>query len=116
MSKDRKPEIIQARRRDGTTLEIIVPMSRVDVEMQPDAPAYVLAVLAFSSRVNGVRRWSQFTLETLRRLERQFGSETLRSVLCGLLDDIAAGFRPTNPVGIFIHRVRLTADSGEMQV
>lgn len=114
--RDSKPEIIQARRRDGSTLQVVVPTCRADVEMQPDIPAHVLAVLAFSARVNGVRRWSEFTRQTLQRLETQYGSATLRECLGCLLDDIATGFRPTNPVGILIHRVRMTADSDSMTI
>lgn len=114
--RDSKPEIIQARRRDGSTLQVVVPTCRADVEMQPDIPSHVLAVLAFSTRVKGVRRWSEFTRQTLQRLETQYGAATLRECLGGLLDDIATGFRPTNPVGILIHRVRMTADSGELRI
>lgn len=112
--KERKAETIQARKRDGSTQTIVIPKSRLDVEMQPDVPAYVLATLAFSLRVNGVRRWSDFTLQTLRRLESQYGAQALRDTLCVLLDDIATGFKPINPVGILIHRIRLTANSGDM--
>lgn len=114
--KERKTEILHARRRDGTTLDIVIPQSRLDVEMQPDVPAHVLATLAFSTCVNGVRRWSEFTRQTLQRLESQYGAQALRDTLCVLLDDIAAGFRPTNPVGLLIHRVRLTANAVDMTV
>lgn len=114
--KERKPEIIQARKRDGSTMSIVIPKTRVDVEMQPEVPAYVLATLAFSARVNGVRRWSDFTLQTLKRLESQYGAQAVRETLAVLLDDIANGFKPSNPIGILIHRIRLTANSGEMTI
>lgn len=114
--KECKPEIIQARKRDGSTLSIVIPKSRLDVEMQPDIPASVLATLAFSVRINGVRRWSDFTLQTLKRMESQYGAQALRDTLCVLLDDIATGFKPTNPIGILIHRIRLTANSGDMTI
>lgn len=114
--KEPKPEIIQARKRDGSTQSIVIPKSRLDVEMQPDIPAYVLSTLAFSVRINGVRRWSDFTLQTLKRLESQYGAQALRETLCVLLDDIATGFKPTNPIGILIHRIRLTANSGNMTI
>lgn len=116
MSRDLKPEIIQARRRDGSTLQVVVPTCRADVEMQPDIPSYVLATLAFSVRINGVRRWSDFTRQTLKRLEGQYGAQALRETLCVLLDDIATGFKPSNPIGILIHRLRLTANSGDMTI
>ena len=114
--KEQKSETIQARKRDGTTQTIVIPKSRLDVEMQPDIPPHVLATLAFSVRVNGVRRWSDFTLQTLKRLESQYGAQALRETLGVLLDDISSGFKPNNPVGILIHRLRLTANSGEMTI
>lgn len=110
------PEIIQAHRANGETLKIVVPLSRVDVEQQPQVPAHVLAVLAFSQKVHGVRRWSEFTAFTLKRLDQQFGDEVLRRTLCALLDDIANGFKPNNPIGIFIHRVRQTSTTAELTV
>lgn len=109
-----KPEIIQARKRDGTVVRVVVPATRVDVEQQPDVPAATLALLAFSSVKDGVRRWSDFTRSTLLKLERSYGDAVLRSTLCALLDDIASGFRPSNPVGLFIHRVRATSNSTEL--
>lgn len=109
-------EIIKAHKRDGSTLDIVVPVRRCDVEMQPGIPAHVLATLAFSKRVDGVRRWSEYTRQTLRRIEEQYGEQTMRNVLGDLLDDIATGFRPHNPIGILIHRVRCSANSGDMMV
>lgn len=111
-----QPEIITASRRNGESLRIVVPHSRVDVEQQLSIPAHVLALLAFSDRVNGVRRWSEFTALTLRRLDSQYGDDVLRRTLCSLLDDIRAGFKPLNPVGIFIHRVRQSATTAELTV
>lgn len=111
-----KPEIVQARSRDGSLVRIVVPHSRLDVEQQPNVPAHVLALLAFSQVVNGVRRWSQFTALTFKRLASQLGDEALRSTLCALLDDMDSGFRPNNPIGIFIHRVRSTASTSELRI
>lgn len=110
------PEIIQARCRDGSTLSVVVPASRVDVEQQPNIPAHVLTLLAFSQKVNGVRRWSEFTAFTLKRLDQQFGDDVLRRTLCALLDDISNGFKPSNPIGIFIHRVRQTSTTADLTV
>ena len=111
-----KAEIIHAHKRDGSVLQIVVPKSSGDVEMQQEVPVHVLALLAFSPRIQGKRRWSEFTRLTLRRLEDQYGSDTLRLVLMGLLDDIQSGFHPENPVGVFIHRVRATATTNELTV
>lgn len=113
---DRKPEVIQARKRDGSVVRVVVPASRIDVEQQPDIPASTLALLAFSTVKDGVRRWSDFTRSTLLTLERSYGDAVLRSTLGALLDDIAGGFRPSNPVGLFIHRVRATANSTELSI
>lgn len=113
---DNKPEIIQARSRDGQPLTVVVPRSRIDVEQQPNVPAHVLALLAFSQRVHGVRRWSEYTGFTLRRLSHDYGDDTVRSTLAALLDDMAAGFRPDNPVGILIHRVRATATTDQLTI
>lgn len=116
MASQDKPELIQTRKRDGTPLTICVPKSRIDVEQQPDIPAHALALLAFSKKVNGVRRWSEFTALTLKRLSDQYGDSALRLTLAGLLDDMAAGFRPVNPVGVYIHRVRATATTDELKL
>lgn len=113
---ERKPEVIQARYRDGAVVRVVVPFSRVDVEQQPNIPAYVLALVAFSQVVNGVRRWSQFTSLTLKRLQSEFGEDALRDTLCSLLDDMANGFVPENPIGLFIHRVRSTATTTELEI
>lgn len=114
--KEQNAETIQARKQDGTRYTLVIPKSRLDVEMQPDVPPYVLATLAFSVRVNGVRRWSDFTLRTLCRLERQYGAQAMRETLGMLLDDIVNGFKPHNPIGILIHRLRLTANSSELTI
>lgn len=108
---DSKPEVIQTVDSTGKPLSIVVPRTRIDVELQPNIPARVLALLAFSSRVGGVRRWSDFTRLTLRRLEEQYGDEAMRQALAALLDEITMGLRPSNPIGLYIHRVRLTANS-----
>lgn len=113
---NRKPEIVQARNRDGSLVRVVVPVTRLDVEQQPNVPAHVLALLAFSQVVNGVRRWSQYTALTFRRLSGQYGDDALRTTLCALLDDIAAGFRPSNPIGIYIHRVRSTATTSDLDI
>ena len=114
--RDTAPEIINAHTRDGQTFQVVVPQSREDVENQPGVPAHVLALLAFAPRVNGLRRWSEFTKFTLSRLADQYGDDNLRSVLANLLDDITHGFSPTNPVGVFIHRVRATATTSNLTI
>lgn len=111
---DTKPEIISTVGRDGKPLHITVPRTRLDVEMQPDIPARVLALLAFSTKVDGRRRWSDFTRQTFRNLEQQYGDSALRTTLAALLDEINMGLKPTNPIGLFIHRVRLTANSDNL--
>lgn len=111
---DRKPEIIHTTTAAGKPLQIVVPVTRADVEQQPDIPARVLALLAFSQRVGGVRRWSDFTRLTLKRLEDQYGDDSMRHALAALLDEIQMGLKPSNPIGLYIHRVRLTANSNTL--
>lgn len=115
-ARDSKPEIIHAHTRDGQTLQVVVPRSGVDVEMQANVPAHILALLAFAPRVNGVRRWSDFTKLTLARLADRYGDQTLRQVLSNLLDDMTNGFTPHNPVGVFIHRVRACATTDNLSI
>lgn len=111
-----KAEIVHARYPDGSVVKLVVPKSSADVEMQRDVEAHLLALIAFAPVVQGRRRWSQFTNHTLRNLQRQYGDEILRTVLMGLLDDIRTGFKPMNPVGVFIHRVRASATTDELTV
>lgn len=106
-----KQETIQARGPDGKPVTIIIPRTRYDVEMQPHIPAYTLATLAYSSLIEGHRRWSQYTLDTLKRISAQYGDDVMRRMLCALLDETAAGFRPTNPIGLLIHRTRTSANT-----
>lgn len=103
-----KVEKAPYRKPDGTIAELIIPKTAVDVEQQPDIPACVLAVAALSPLVNGRRAWSRFTIYTLHRLQDQFGDHCLRLHLISLLVEMQGGFKPQNPIGIFIHRVRST--------
>lgn len=111
---DTKPEMIQYRRRDGGLSKFIVPRTRQDIEQQPDVPAWALALLAFSQKVDGRRRWSDFTHKTFLALQQQYGDTAMRTTLAALLDEINMGLKPTNPIGLFIHRVRLTANSDNL--
>lgn len=110
MANNHPPKVEKApyRKPDGTISEIIIPKTAIDVEQQPDIPAYVLAVAALSPVLNGRRAWSRFTLWALRRLQDQFGDRCLRLHLISLLVEMQGGFEPQNPIGIFIHRVRST--------
>ena len=103
-----KIERVTCRRADGTTVEVIVPTTPQDVEQQTNVPAYALATVALSPVIHGRHVWSQFTRDTMQRLERQFGDEVLRKTLSTLLYEMCCGLKPTNPIGLFIHRVRLT--------
>ena len=109
MSKSPLPvERIPYRRPDGSMCDVIVPRTRIDVEQQSDIPAAVLACVALAPVVHGHHAWSRFTLQTLYRLASDFGDDVLRLNLCSLLTEIEGGFRPLNPIGLFIHRVRTT--------
>lgn len=96
-------------RPDGSTQRVFKPLTAVDVEQQPDVPADILATLAFAPIINGSVAFSRFTRFTMGKLYEQFGDEILRKNLIALLTEMTGGFKPKNPVGIFIHRVRLTA-------
>ncbi len=97
------------RRPDGTVVDVVRPTSAIDVEQQPDIPSAILATAAFAPVINGVPSFSRFTLYTFKNLSDMYGDDTLRNHLSSLLTEIQGGFRPKNPVGILIHRVRLTA-------
>lgn len=113
---DSKREVVYTIDSTGKRIPIFVPRTRLDVEQQPHISARVLALLAFSTRVGGVRRWSDFTRLTFRRLHEQYGEEAMRTALCALLDEINTGFRPSNPIGLYIHRVRSTANSTQLDL
>lgn len=97
------------RRPDGSVVDVVKPVTPLDVEQQDDIPAAILATAAFSTFINGSPCFSRFTLRTFKTLSDQYGDETLRNHLIALLTEIQSGFRPSNPVGLLIHRVKLTA-------
>lgn len=101
-------QTVPYRRPDGTTAQAIIPRTAADVRNQPDVPAWVLVVLALSPRVDGKKVYSSYTVQQIKRLQAQFGPESLRYQLESLLTDMLGGFMPTNPMGLFIHRVRLS--------
>lgn len=101
-------ERIRYRKADGTVCTIFVPHTPVDVDQQADIPAAVLACVALAPLVGGKRAWSPYTLQTLYRLTNTFGDDVLRRHLSSLLTEMQGGFKPSNPVGLFIHRVRQT--------
>lgn len=94
---------------NGNSSALIVPRSGVDVDNQLQFYAWQLATAAFAPVVNGRRCFSRFTADTFKRIEHQYGPDTLRRHLAALLDEMRSGFKPSNPVGLLIHRVRLTA-------
>ena len=99
---------IPYRKPDGTLVTVFVPHTPIDVDQQPDVPAAILACVALAPSVQGRRVWSPFTLSTLNRLQNIYGDEVLRRHLTSLLTEMQGGFKPANPVGLYIHRVRQT--------
>lgn len=97
------------RRPDGTVVDVVRPVTPLDVHQQGDIPAAILATAAFSAIINGSPCFSLFTLRSFKRLADQYGDDTLRNHLIALLTEMQSGLRPTNPVGLLIHRVKLTA-------
>lgn len=93
---------------DGSKGVLYVPRTPRDVEEQPNIPAAALATVAFAPLVNGRRAWSQYTYSVLKRQAAVYGEEVLRRHLCALLTEILGGFKPDNPIGLLIHRVRQT--------
>ena len=113
MKKPNQPSI-RLIMKDGRSVTVYRPESPADVEQQSDIPAYVLAVLAFAPCSGGALRWSKFTLDVFKQLQRQFGDTMLRECLRDLLADISDGFRATNPYGLLVSRVRKYANGGDV--
>ena len=101
----------------GEKREVVVPRTAADVDMQPDIDGWGLALLALSPYdERGMLRWSPFARETLRRLSDEYGDDTVRRQLRGLLIDIEGGFIPSNPIGLLIHRVRVSGTSRPVEL
>lgn len=114
---EQKQEIVIVRLRDGGEMKVIVPRSPADVDMQPNVPAWVLTMFAFALRTHDGRyTWSPYTRDTLKRLSDDYGDDTLRRHLSSLLIDIEGGFRPDNPLGLIIHRVRSSTTTRTLQI
>lgn len=103
---------VLVRTKTGETRKVFVPRNSADIDNQSDVPAAVLALIAFSPIVDGVVNYSSFTYSVMKQLQRQVGDETLRRVLSELLDEISRGFKPHNPFGLFVSRVRGTMNGG----
>lgn len=116
--KKHQPEVLEIRRPDGTTHKVIVPKTALDVENQPEIPAYALAVLAFSpvDDKQGRLRWSPSARDALKRLTEEYGEAEVRRQLIALLIDIEQGFRPINPIGLLIHRTRSAGTTQPLQL
>ena len=101
----------------GEKREIVVPRTPADVDLQDDVPAWGLALLALSPYdERGIIRWSPFARETLKRLAEQYGDFEVRKQLRGLLIDIEGGFVPDNPIGLLIHRVRVSGTTRPIEL
>lgn len=99
---------VMIRKADGSLLEAVIPRTAADIDMQPQIPAYGLALLAFSpyDEKTGRVRWSPHAREVLKGLTEQYGEEAVRKQLLGILIDIEGGFTPNNPIGLLVHRTR----------
>lgn len=107
MNKPNKPNVsIKIRQPDGSLHQIFPCRNLQDLENQKQFPAWVLALCTFSPIVQGRLNFSLFTRNVLKQLSDTYCDELLREVLRELLIDIEGGFRPHNPFGLFVARVR----------
>lgn len=101
-----KPFIAHCKNADGSlAYDVVRCTSPSDLDCQPDIPIVALVLVTLSPILDGKLMWSPYTAERLRGLLRQFGDARLRSVLFSMLVDMKAGFKPSNPIGLFISRV-----------
>lgn len=119
--KDEKkglPDAVEIRRKDGAIVKVVVPKTAIDVESQPDIPAYALALVAFSpvDPRTGWLRWSPHARDVLSRLTEQYGEPEVRRQLIGVLIDMEQGFKPLNPIGLLVHRVRTAGTTKTLQI
>lgn len=112
-----KPRKVTVQMQNGERVEMVVPTCPADVENQPNFPAWSLALMAFCPfDAYGRAIWSPFSKQTLKRLQDDYGEAELRKQLMGLLIDMAEGFKPSNPIGLLIHRVRQCGTTKELMV
>lgn len=112
-----KQQMITVRRQAGGELQVCIPRTVEDVDQQPEIPAWFLAMLAFAQvSVDGGVRWSPHARDVLRRLSAEYGDEEMRRQLRGLLIDMQGGFKPDNPVGLLIHRVRANGTTAPLSI
>ena len=101
----------------GEKREVVVPHTPEDIDNQPEINAWGLALIALSPYdERGIMRWSPYARETLIRLSNEYGDEVVRRQLRGLIIDMNGGFKPTNPIGLLIHRVRQSGTTKEIML
>lgn len=99
------------------TIPVFRCETAADVDNQPDCEPWALAIASLPPVEHGKLLASRYTLTVLRRLQVEYGRDAFLLTFRSLIVDIEHGLKPTNPVGLFIGRLRaLGFDGGFLKV